>query len=841
MIHWFEQRQKAKEMAAYGMVVGDIHAQSKHSRILICLMKGLLVFMACYGTIDGVLSAFSIDYNHSFIIPFLFGISMFVSFFYYNKLIFYSGYILILLVFTWELIRYYLYANSGYQAIINIIYEEYSDYFKLLSVREAKEYYDNRYLTVTIALVFIGIFLALLLNVTISGYMNVFETMLITAPFIEIALYIGKKPSILSLGLLIASYVVVAILQCSRNSRMQVKGPHTKEFLRKRTKKADRFNYQGSGTAMVYILLLTGLILPLIIAGLYPTYRAEKPEEMRPSAIRELTDEYVKIFVQVGFTGFLDRYDSNGGLSDGRLGGVSSVRPDFETDLEVTYAPYNNDTVYLKAFTGNLYTGDSWYSNAVDYESVEQQSLIFTDKEREQLEKSTVLPSDMKAKMEVTNLGADTSFYYLPYVSYSDDVVVTSVEGTDGDSSQIDGAITDATTFPRNSTFSVSYAPYFADSIDTGSFEIDSPAYERYINQSCMYVPDTLSDSLLLWCKQADLPGVFSDFVGSTDSVDDTDAWRLQVADAIRARFLAEYPYTMSPGTTPYNTDFVDYFLFTQKRGYCAHFASSGTLLLRSMGIPARYAEGYCIPVSLLSQATPLMQEDLDSWYQSDSEDRMNIYGVVRVPVSDAYAHAWVEIYLDDYGWIPYEFTPPSFESDTEENAFFLSDLFSGIFSQQIPDSTMTGPDTDISMIENEDFFSGFRFSTTSVTFPVYIFLMTLLMIALCILLWIRVRARLRVRRLYKSGNYAALISLYYCDLASYVKHKYMRHAKNPLPRDIAACMIRLLPEKEAEIQEFTELTERVCFSDIKISDDDVLSYKKTCEAYRKMIANVKR
>lgn len=80
----------------------------------------------------------------------------------------------------------------------------------------------------------------------------------------------------------------------------------------------------------------------------------------------------------------------------------------------------------------------------------------------------------------------------------------------------------------------------------------------------------------------------------------------------------------MEPGE-----DFVAHFL-EEGRGYCVHFATAGALLLRMYGIPARYVEGYA----------PWLGEG----------------GTSNVRDSDA--HAWVEIYLDGYGWFPVEMTP---------------------------------------------------------------------------------------------------------------------------------------------------------------------------------------
>lgn len=93
----------------------------------------------------------------------------------------------------------------------------------------------------------------------------------------------------------------------------------------------------------------------------------------------------------------------------------------------------------------------------------------------------------------------------------------------------------------------------------------------------------------------------------------------------------------MEPGE-----DFAAHFL-EEGRGYCVHFATAGALLLRMQGIPARYVEGYA------------------PWVNEDG----------TASVKDRDAHAWVEIYLDGYGWYPVEMTPgrqgESPDSITEE------------------------------------------------------------------------------------------------------------------------------------------------------------------------------
>ena len=79
--------------------------------------------------------------------------------------------------------------------------------------------------------------------------------------------------------------------------------------------------------------------------------------------------------------------------------------------------------------------------------------------------------------------------------------------------------------------------------------------------------------------------------------------------------------YTLDAPLPPEGEDFVSYFLFTSREGYCVHFASSAVLLLRSLGIPARYVEGF--PVT----AEELFEAGNEGW----------------ASITDSRAHAWAE------------------------------------------------------------------------------------------------------------------------------------------------------------------------------------------------------
>ena len=112
--------------------------------------------------------------------------------------------------------------------------------------------------------------------------------------------------------------------------------------------------------------------------------------------------------------------------------------------------------------------------------------------------------------------------------------------------------------------------------------------------------------------------------------------------DAERAAAIAEYVrnsavYDRKTSKMPAdNQDFVRWFLEESDRGYCVHFASATTVLLRAAGIPARYVTGYMVQTRAGEPVT----------------------------VTADMAHAWAE-YFDGSTWVILEATPAAQEEET--------------------------------------------------------------------------------------------------------------------------------------------------------------------------------
>ena len=109
------------------------------------------------------------------------------------------------------------------------------------------------------------------------------------------------------------------------------------------------------------------------------------------------------------------------------------------------------------------------------------------------------------------------------------------------------------------------------------------------------------------------------------------------LADQIVSFVRQSAVYSLSPERPPSDEDFCTWFLTEAESGYCVHFASTATALLRAVGVPARYVEGYVTRIEPNTETV----------------------------VQERQSHAWVEVYLDGQGWVRYDPTPPDGVADS--------------------------------------------------------------------------------------------------------------------------------------------------------------------------------
>ena len=187
----------------------------------------------------------------------------------------------------------------------------------------------------------------------------------------------------------------------------------------------------------------------------------------------------------------------------------------------------------------------------------------------------------------------------------------------------------------RFSAFQDAYTLSYLPLEDSPSLQASGQGYDPQADSpgaaDCLAVPEDTAAFLRQWYDQA-LAQLTAEGAAPAGDASGDYAQELNAAALIAQLLERGAQYNLNTPFTPEGEDFVTYFLGTSRQGYCIHFASAAALLLRLQGIPARYVSGYALAVPEAGTAQVL----------------------------DSNAHAWVEIYLEGYGWYPVEVTPSS-------------------------------------------------------------------------------------------------------------------------------------------------------------------------------------
>lgn len=157
---------------------------------------------------------------------------------------------------------------------------------------------------------------------------------------------------------------------------------------------------------------------------------------------------------------------------------------------------------------------------------------------------------------------------------------------------------------------------------DVQSLRAASTDYPDWVRSTYLQLPDTVTE------RTRTLARSIVEEAGATNPYDQAIA----VQDYLRRFF-----YDERRAEPPSNRDWIDYFVFDGKRGYCDDFASAMVVLLRSLDVPARIVQGY-------AGGTP---EPATGSYL----------------VKESVAHTWPEVYFPRFGWQRFEPTPASYTS----------------------------------------------------------------------------------------------------------------------------------------------------------------------------------
>lgn len=540
--------------------------------------------------------------------------------------------------------------QNGFYILENLVLQKMSSYYGFQNISFIADYKTaEQDTTLLIAMIAIPIVSLLAVAVVRSRYINICSLVLFIP--VSISFLVGIIPPE---KYLLAYVAAVLYLTHSGYSLRHIINKEQKDLLHR----------ISSRTAVWLSLLCIGLFLILKLFVSEKDYENIEEIKTAKSQLQKMLYEFSveDVAQELKEIRLFDRNTGVGGLDGGKLGKVGEVTFQGADQLLVT-APSASfgEGIYLKGYVGSVYTGSSWDEHTkADRNKYKELLNNMSDKEFVPVNQVFNLINRMTANpmanpwsnlpttsrfqvyqgnLKVEYKGANEKFIYAPYFTNYEILNKTYY-------------VQDLYAAPENRKSSYNFTYYFNLSLtDTplslswmqdpaSSYSEDEKQYRKYVHEVYTKLPEEGLNRLK------------EEFVGANAS-----AGVVEKIEFVQSYLARNARYTLAPGKLPKNEDFVEYFLFENKLGYCAHFASAGALMLRAMGVPARYVEGYALGPN--QSADPMGSAYPISAYTESGEYRYTVQ-MSEVIVKDYNAHAWVEVYIDGCGWIPVEFTPGS-------------------------------------------------------------------------------------------------------------------------------------------------------------------------------------
>ena len=457
---------------------------------------------------------------------------------------------------------------------------------------------------------------------------------LATLPLLLPAPFYLLSPALLPFFMVFAAHMMVFAFNNARRAQTTFRaGVYVPQSRRKANQLAQRAAQHS----------LSLLALPLIaLAAIFSSIVLPQEGYQRPEAIESLQQ---KIFsLDIGKDVF---WRSNDGLTRGDLKSLSTIRFTGATVLKVRVS--NSSSLYLRDYAGATFSGSAWKSVPTQAFSKLSTSI---DIAPQNLHASAAFASGQTPAtytLSVLNIAATrlsiwappglvTKASEIPNAGYVQDTALAFASAESSSSYTLEAipvgmalySVSNAESDLRQAYQNAAGSASGLKDANGGGADQSRQAAERYIDflfDVYTELPDDTKAAAETLLAQYGVHAIYEDgglnLAGTCQSV--------------RTLLSQNCTYDYSPPEIPDGADFATWFLQDAKSGYCVHFATTAAVLLRAMGIPARYAEGYIV-------------------IQKDYEKQPDAQGYI--PIEDTHAHAWVEVFDPSLlEWVPVEMT----------------------------------------------------------------------------------------------------------------------------------------------------------------------------------------
>ncbi|MFO8068892.1 MAG: transglutaminase domain-containing protein [Alkalibacterium sp.] len=327
------------------------------------------------------------------------------------------------------------------------------------------------------------------------------------------------------------------------------------------------------------------------------------------------------------------------GTDDTELGGR------LHQDFSLVFRAYTARPQYWKVLHRTEYTGSGWKSDHDDYfESVDSPYNIRIDEPAASDQREELLESE-GASLARLDWSKELTYLAYPYGWFD-----IELAESDADYSfrlnTLSGYFAIQSGSDALSHYTVAYDKGFPDRFDEETLRKDDGWRETIVERYRELNKDDSFSELdddeffnLLFKEELQLPSSLPErVIELAEDITQGLETEYDMVRAIETYLKADSGYRYSlldVEQTPGNGDYVDHFLFESEVGYCDNFSTAMTVLLRAVGIPARWAKGFT-PGSLM------IDEQEEDYFLVDNSN----------------AHSWPEVFFPSYGWIPFEPSP---------------------------------------------------------------------------------------------------------------------------------------------------------------------------------------
>lgn len=337
-------------------------------------------------------------------------------------------------------------------------------------------------------------------------------------------------------------------------------------------------------------------------------------------------------------------------LPDGQFTLLESTKRMPKETFEVILS--SNDPYYLRGYIASTYDGHSFLPE--QYHSKEEIEYL-KRLQRNGFQPKTQLAEASKEtkinQMQVKNVGASRKYKYIPYELIDEDIN------------------------QGNDKYQLSVNTYQLDNLNEILERVKESPQSKYLKQESYY-------NRYVYEKYRQMPKASENYLKGILKEEsqrknppkdhpDVDMIKQKVIDFFDQNLTYQPKFSRFYG----DGDFLEFVIERQAGGIDVHYASLATMLFRYYGIPARYVEGFLI--------TPT---DLDGMVDGQS-----------ILLNGSHAHAWVEVYEDGLGWVPFEVSPPYYSTMPQASQLVAK-------SSQSYEEPIVLPDEASKILEEENY-----------------------------------------------------------------------------------------------------------------------------------------